>query len=361
MQPICSSKRDGSGDDSLLQPDDINGGTCIETKVGKRNCCSRESAVNKAISHGHHRGSGYSHSVGPEFGRPASEEYGMAGFGSLNGGTTVCIWLFLLIIYLKCDRIDIQDKVRRLEKEPREEARSEIERLRHILTAEFLLLQTLFNVHGEGGLVTGHMEEGDPTAFDNLDDDPVDPGPEPDSRARRKDNPNDLEVLPPERRTIMLPSTHFSEVHPLRKLELTLRIKQATRYLAAIREAVAEKSFQYSHVMRKSPSKGVRTRSRAVIAKLNERIALRCRVYGRARSALVQLGADEDTLKTLQVLSKDDVKASSAIVNPNSTGSSSVTLSWIWHSRAGLIGSGPDLMHECKLLPCHIYFLFLLI
>jgi hypothetical protein len=211
-------------------------------------------------------------------------------------------------------------------------------------------------VHGEGRLVTGHWEEGDSTAFDNLDDDLAEPEPEPDPRARRKDNPNDLKVLPPERRTIMLPSTHFSEDHPHRKLELTLRIKQATRYLAAIREAVAEKSFQYAHVMRKSPSKGVRTRSRTVIAKLNERIALRCRVYGRARSALVRLGADEDTLKTLRVLSKEDVKASSAMINPNSTGSSSVTLSWIWHSRAGLIGSGPDLMRECEFLPYHMYF-----
>jgi hypothetical protein len=196
------------------------------------------------------------------------------------------------------------------------------------------------------------MEEGDPTAFDNLDDDPVDPGPEPDTR--RKDNPNDSEVLPPERRTIMLPSTHFPDGHSDRQMELTLRFKQATRYLAAIREAVAEKSFQYAHVMRKSPSKGVRTRSRTVIAKLNERIALRCRVYGRARSALVRLGANEDTLKTLRVISKDDVKASSAMINPNSTGSSSVTLSWIWQSRASLLGSGPDLMRECEFLPCLI-------
>jgi len=156
----------------------------------------------------------------------------------------------------------------------------------------------------------------------------------------------------------MLPSTHCPDGHSDRKMELTLRIKQATRYLAAIREAVAEKSFQYAHVMRKSPSKGVRTRSRTVISKLNERIALRCRVYGRARSALVRLGADEDTLKTLRVLLKDDVKASSAMINPNSTGSSSVTLSWIWQSRAGLIGSGPDLMRECELLPCHISSLF---
>ena len=182
--------------------------------------------------------------------------------------------------------------------------------------------------------------------------------PEPVAQARMTDNPNDRDILPPERRAIMIPSTHLPNGHSDRIMELTLRIRQATRYLAAIREAVAEKSFQYAHVMRKSPSKGVRTRSRTVIARLNERLALRCRIYGRARSALVRLGADEDTLNTFRVLLKDDVKASTAMINPNSTGSSSVTLSWIWQTRAGLIGSGPDLMRECESLPCHISLFF---
>jgi hypothetical protein len=113
-----------------------------------------------------------------------------------------------------------------------------------------------------------------------LDDTPEEP--EPDSQARPDYNPNDVDVLPPEHKVVMLPSTHLPASHPDCKEELTLRIKQATQYLAAIREAVAEKSFQYAHVMRKAPSKGVRTRSRTVIAKLIERIALRCRVYGRA-------------------------------------------------------------------------------
>ena len=48
------------------------------------------------------------------------------------------------------------------------------------------------------------------------------------------------------------PTFHHTELletydveHPLRQAKLTLRIKQATQYLAAVREAVAEKSFQY--------------------------------------------------------------------------------------------------------------------
>lgn len=255
---------------------------------------------------------------------------------------------------LNCCRIDVQDKVRRLEKEPREEARAEVERLRQILTAEFLLLQALPHVIGDDNTTNEVTEDGDPTAFDNIDDDPDEPEPTR-TRPRAGHNSNQIELIPPERRLITFPSTHLSNTHALCKMELNLRIKQATRYLAAIREAVAEKSFQYSHVLRKASSKAVRTRSRAAIAKLNNRIALYCRVYGRARLALVRLGADNRTLTRFRILLKDDVKASTAIKDPNAFGSSSVRLSWIWQTDAGSIGSGPELMRECELTSSHCH------
>jgi len=251
-------------------------------------------------------------------------------------------------------RVDVQDKVRRLEKEPREEARAEVERLRQHLTAEFLLLHTLSTTIGEGNSANTVMEDADPTAFDNLDNE-LDNEPEPDTRARargRKDS-NHPELIPPERRPVVLPSTHLFDGHPARKLELDLRIKQATQYLAAVQEAVAEKSFQYSHVMRKASSKAVRTRSRAVIAKLNDRIAVCCKVYARARSALVRLRADDRTLATFGILVKDDVKASTAILDPNTFGSSSIKLSWIWQARAGSVESGPEMMRECEFCQLH--------
>jgi len=136
-------------------------------------------------------------------------------------------------------------------------------------------------------------------------------------------------MLPPKQKSVILPSTHLPIGHALGNKELALHIKQATHYLAAIQEAVAEKSFQYSHIMRKAPSKSVRTRSRALISKLNHWIALCCQVYGRARTALVQLGADDKTLRTFRILLKEDVKASTAILDPNIAGSSSLQLSWM--------------------------------
>ncbi len=259
----------------------------------------------------------------------------------------------MISLFYLC-RIDLQDKVRRLAKDPREEARTEVELLRHRLTAEFLELQTFpnaLNLSGEShSLSTG---DADPSAFDNLDDESNEPEPEPDSeRHIRQDN----DMLPPEQRSVIFPSTHLQIGHPLGKNELDLRIKQATRFLAAIREAVAEKSFQFAHVMRKAPSKSVRTRSRALISKLNNRIALCCRVYGRARTALVQLGADDKTLKTFRILLKEDVRASTAILDPNIAGSSSLQLSWIWQTHASLVESGPKMMCECECPASFIFF-----
>jgi hypothetical protein len=146
-------------------------------------------------------------------------------------------------------------------------------------------------------------------------------------------------MLPPEQRSVIFPSSHLQIGHSLGKKELSLCIKQATRYLAAIREAMAEKSFQYSHVMHKAPSKSVRTRSRASISKLNNWIALCCWKYGRAQTVLVQLGADDKTLKMFRILLKEDIKASTAILDPNITGSSSLQLSWIWQTHAGQVES----------------------
>src|SRR5260221_6408862 len=99
--------------------------------------------------------------------------------------------------------------------------------------------------------------------------------------------------------------------------------------------------------MRNAPTKPVWTWAWGLIAKINEQIGQSCRVYGRACAALVRLNADEATLNKFLVLSKDDVKASTAILNPNIPGSSSHQLSWIWQSRLGPVGMISDAMQEC--------------
>jgi hypothetical protein len=119
------------------------------------------------------------------------------------------------------------------------------------------------------------------------------------------------------------------------QLEISHRISRAEDHLDRIRDLIAEKSFQYSHVIRVSPRKGVNTQSRAAVKKLNLLISVQCRLYTQCRSRLVTLGADPIILNRLRPLSPEDIKASTAIVNPNEPGSTRLKLSWIWQTAGG--------------------------
>ncbi|PPQ94191.1 hypothetical protein CVT25_003781 [Psilocybe cyanescens] len=93
--------------------------------------------------------------------------------------------------------------------------------------------------------------------------------------------------------------------------ELKAQIKQATGHLDQIHKLIAEKSFLYSSVYRDAPNKGV---------------------YTHCSAWLIQLNANNITLRKLRVLKKDDVRGSTMILNPNLSGSTTLRLSWIWHS-----------------------------
>ena len=132
---------------------------------------------------------------------------------------------------------------------------------------------------------------------------------------------------------IPIPSNGNTSDHH-RDLELSHRILLADRHLNRLRDLIAEKSFQYSHVLRVAARKVVETRSRAVIKKLNHEIAEQGRMYSRCRSTFVTLGAGHSTLNRLKDLKFDDVSASTTVLNPNEPGSTRIKLSWIWQTPA---------------------------
>jgi hypothetical protein len=119
------------------------------------------------------------------------------------------------------------------------------------------------------------------------------------------------------------------------QLELSHRISHSDHHLNRIRDLIAEKSFQYSHVIRVSPRKGVNTHSRAAVKKLNFQISVHCRLYTQCRSRLLTLSADPATIYRFRKLTIEDVKASTNIVNPNEPGSTRLKLSWIWQAAGG--------------------------
>ncbi|KAF8815455.1 hypothetical protein BYT27DRAFT_7079950 [Phlegmacium glaucopus] len=140
--------------------------------------------------------------------------------------------------------------------------------------------------------------------------------------------------LPIEEQLLCLPSNgNVSAVHC--ELELSHRISLADHYLNGLWNLIAEKSFQFSHVICVSPRKGVTTRSRASVKKLNLDIAVHCHMYARCRPRLIALGADAATQSRLRVLTIGDVQASTAVINPNEPGSTKLKLSWIWQTAGG--------------------------
>lgn len=148
------------------------------------------------------------------------------------------------------------------------------------------------------------------------------------------DEPASTGRLQIEDRLIPLPSNgNVGLVHA--QLEIQHRISHAEYHLSRIRDLIAEKSFQYSHVIRVAPRKSVNTRSRAEVKKLNLQISVHCRLYTQCRARLIKLNANPETINRFQVLSSEDVNASTAIVNPNEPGSTRVKLSWIWQSAGG--------------------------
>ncbi|KAF8814120.1 hypothetical protein BYT27DRAFT_7250341 [Phlegmacium glaucopus] len=141
----------------------------------------------------------------------------------------------------------------------------------------------------------------------------------------------DISPIPVERQILWLPSNGYREGQ-FNNVKLTLRKIQATTHLNRLWDLIAKKSFHFSHVIRPAPRKGVRTKARKVVQALDIKIALHCRIYKRFRSRLVALGCDSEQLQIFRILTKDDVQASTIILDPNIPGSMTLHLSWIWGS-----------------------------
>src|SRR5882762_1737158 len=109
-----------------------------------------------------------------------------------------------------------------------------------------------------------------------------------------------------EHQTICLPSNGY--VNPGHEdIELSLRKKQARAHLNQLRELIAEKSFQYSDVIRAAPRKGIWTRARGTVKGINMRISFHCQVYSLCRSRMINLGADQAILQEIRELKKQDI------------------------------------------------------
>jgi hypothetical protein len=267
-------------------------------------------------------------------------------------------------------RIQVQDRVRQSVSELNDKDQKDVDRMRLIITSHFNILERLqqrmspadtgndphhhFSTSSDTGLDNWLPEEEnlfddldysvDPNVFASLSDESESTG----TTAARN---NDISL--PERRRLSIPSRWVTNESSYRSVELDLRMQQAARILSGLRDLIAEKSFQFSHVIRVAPRKGVRTRARSSIEKINHRIGFQCRVYTQCRNAMVNLGAEKRILDKFRILRKDDIRSSTALLNPNEPGSTRHQLSWIWQTGRYLEAHDQDDdLHSTRLREC---------
>lgn len=263
----------------------------------------------------------------------------------------------------RLDRINLQDHIRRLRKYPSEDDIRRVNLLRESLTTTFLQLETVreqVSGMGQFGETAGAGAGPDnQETFDDLDDDEEDDGLNVDLLGSSLDeaqhvsdgggaaNETPAVAKPVESRHISLPSNSRHSLPLHAQLELAMRMRQADRHLNALRDRIADKSFQYSHVIQKTTKTTVRSRARSQIIKMNNSISFHARVYSRCRLAMVRLGAAPASLQAYRALTKSDVKSSTALLTPNIPGSSSIQLSWIWQQSMEDAQGSPASLIEC--------------
>jgi hypothetical protein len=157
----------------------------------------------------------------------------------------------------------------------------------------------------------------------------------------------------PESLAIALPSalpqssSHRLLLNRLITTELELRKGHANDCLAAMRTTIGQEAYQYKKILRPAHSKVHRTRARSSIQNVHRALILQTRLYNRTRKAMLSLNMDALD-STYKELTKTDINVSSAVADPNVTGSSRTKLSWIWTTHQG-VEANDNHLTECKL------------
>ncbi|KAG0691964.1 hypothetical protein DFH29DRAFT_883337 [Suillus ampliporus] len=111
--------------------------------------------------------------------------------------------------------------------------------------------------------------------------------------------------------------------------ETTLREGQANDMLHAIRVHLADKAVLFRTTVRPAKSQARTTRAWAQVHSVEQVINLNSMIYKKCRAQLSNLGADQ-LLEKYWVLEKSDLKATSAVADPNARGQRNSTLPWFW-------------------------------
>jgi hypothetical protein len=129
--------------------------------------------------------------------------------------------------------------------------------------------------------------------------------------------------------------------------EICLREGQANDALHAIRVNLAHKAVIFRKTVRVAKSQVTTTRAWTQVRSVENVISYNARIYSKCRKQLYKLGADQ-LLEKYRKLEKGDLKASTAIADPNARGQRNSTLPWFWSLDVKADTCSSDWMTECE-------------
>jgi hypothetical protein len=133
----------------------------------------------------------------------------------------------------------------------------------------------------------------------------------------------------------------------LMKEETTLREGQANDALHAIRVHLGDKAVIFRNTVRSAKSQASSTRAWTQVRSVETTVNFNASIYSKCRSQLAKLPG-HDLLKKYLPLKKEDLKASSAVADPNARGQRDSTLAWFWSLDVQGDTLGNDWMTECE-------------
>jgi hypothetical protein len=140
----------------------------------------------------------------------------------------------------------------------------------------------------------------------------------------------------PETAALLLPSTiglqacQEAGYSAFVKQERTLRVGQANDALQGLRLALSRKAVIFREGVRTAKSKTRKLRSWDQILMVDVNVRHHARIYIRARSAMIRLGAALEDLERYQPLKKEHLSVTTARIDPSLRGQRNTSLAWFW-------------------------------
>lgn len=132
--------------------------------------------------------------------------------------------------------------------------------------------------------------------------------------------------------------------------EYQLRQGQANDALEGVRVSLANLSFEYGRKLRKiKKSKVKKTRAWATVHAVGRTLHLHRQIYSYAVDAISRLGDPDKMIgRQYKPLLKADMKANTAVADPNARGQSKAKPAWFWSSNLEGDMQDNERMVECK-------------